>query len=107
MKRFEQNEIREAVRFAQDGGQAFHVHRINMVGHRLFRRYPEIAHLFDQNLFRLALTARKLGVRVVVVEKQGTPRQHVDLCGKPFERAKALCESAADDLFPPRQTASS
>lgn len=107
MKRFEQNEIRAAREHAAQGGQALHVHRINMVGHQLFRRYPEIAHLFDQDIDRLRATARSLGVRVIVIEKTGTPSQHVDLCGKPFEKAKALCNPTTDDLFgTSRQTAS-
>lgn len=108
MKRFEQNELRGAIAFAKQGGQAFHVHCLNMNGHRLFRRYSEIAHLFDANVTRLIQTARRLGVRVVKVEHPDTDRQHIDLCGKPFDKAEALCKSDAPDLFhPPRQTAGS
>lgn len=97
MIRFEQNELDAAREYAQKGGQAFHVHRFNF-GHPVFRKYPEIAHLFDQNVARLITTCRSLGVRVIKVEKINTPSQHIDLCGKPFERAKLLCV--------PRQTAS-
>lgn len=90
MKRFEMRQIREAIEYAKQGGQALHVHTLNS-GHRLFRRYPVIGHLFDQNTNRLIYLAYQLGVRVVKVEHQGTPKQHIDLCGKPFELA---CEIA-------------
>lgn len=107
MKRFEQNELDAARLHALQGGQALHVHRINMVGHRLFRRYPEIAHLFDQDRVRLVKTAKSLGVRVVLVEKIGTASQHIDLCGKPFQKACALCNPETALLFgDSRQTAS-
>jgi hypothetical protein len=45
------------------------------------------AHLFDRDAIRLADTARRLGVRDVLIERQGEPGQHVDLCGKPLARA--------------------
>jgi hypothetical protein len=47
------------------------------------------AHLFDQDADRCEATARRLGVRVVVVHGRGTEVQHVDLCGKPLARAMA------------------
>lgn len=94
MKTFQMHEIFDAYEHARGGGQALHLHTINQ-GHPLFRRYPEIAHLFDQNLDRLILTAKRLGGRVVKVEHQRTHRQHVDLCGKPLERAKATAENEA------------
>lgn len=91
MKLFAQREINEARAFAKDGGQAVHVHCFTGNGHPLFRRYPQAAHLFDQDRIRLSETARRLGVRVVKIEKPGTASQHIDLCGKPLERAKDLC----------------
>lgn len=89
MKTFQMFELYEAVAHAGDGGQALHLHTI-INGHPLFKRYPVIAHLFDQNVDRLILTAKKLGVRIVKVEHLGTPKQHVDLCGKPLLRARAI-----------------
>jgi fructose-specific phosphotransferase system component IIB len=62
------------------------------MGHPLFRRYPQIAHLFDMDANRLRQTAQKLGVRVIKIERAGTDKQHIDLCGGPFERAKKICE---------------
>jgi len=98
MKKFKCLEIEEAIEFAQQGGQALHLHQIIMnpeTAPRCFvsavNRGEDIAHLFDQNLERLKETVRKLGVRVVFVDKLGTPNQHVDLCGKPLRLAKALC----------------
>src|SRR5688572_17704211 len=92
MKRFEMMQQREAVSHSLRGGQALHVHTFN-AGHPLFKRYPVIAHLFDQDKSRLIATARKLGVRVIKVEYEGESAQHIDLCGKPFERA---CNIAAE-----------
>lgn len=91
IKRFEERELREAIAFAKEGGQALHVHSLNQNGHRLFRRYPKIAHLFDQDRVRLVATARELGVRVIVVDHPGTDKQHIDLCGKPFNLALSAC----------------
>jgi hypothetical protein len=86
MKRFEMREIRAAQAFAEGGGQALHIHTLT-TGHRLFKRYPVIAHLFDKDKERLIATARRLGVRVIKVEREGVYGQHIDLCGKPFDRA--------------------
>lgn len=92
MMRFSQNELKAAVQFAASGGQALHCHRILRRGApscfiSAIKSGQEIAHLFDQDVDRLVATARELGVRVVVVEKRGTSKQHVDLCGKPLQKA--------------------
>ena len=90
MKRFEMKQIFEAKEYSKQGGQALHVHNINS-GHRLFKRYPVIGHLFDADKTRLIATARRLGVRVIKVEREGEEGQHIDLCGKPFEGACQEC----------------
>jgi len=90
MKKFAMHEVHEAVEYAGAGGQALHLHTLNS-GHPLFSRYPEIAHLFDQDLTRLEKTATRLGVRVVKVERVGEPGQHVDLCGRPLTLAIHEC----------------
>lgn len=91
MRRFEHREIREAVAHAAEGGQALHVwDATNWPRARVplpFRRTKMWAHLLDQNRERLEATARRLGVRVIVVGNPGTPRQHVDLCARPLARA--------------------
>jgi len=92
MKVFPMMSIMDAYDHANAGGQALHLHTINQ-GHPLFRRYPVIAHLFDQDKDRLIATAKRLGVRVIKVEYPGTHKQHIDLCGKPLEKAKAMAES--------------
>lgn len=92
MKIFTQREMMEAVLFSMKGGQAIHLHSFNQ-GHPLFKRYPLIAHLFDRDEERLISTARRLGVRVIKVERKGEQAQHIDLCGKPFERA---CKEATE-----------
>lgn len=93
MKRFERREIREALRCAGQGGQALHVFlALKMPAPSCFRRSLQWGHLFDQDAERVEKTARRLGVRKVVVHHRDTPKQHVDLCGKPLERAIRSCE---------------
>ncbi len=91
---FQEREIFAAYAHAKEGGQALHLHTLNQ-GHPLFRRYPIIGHLLDQDADRLVATAKKLGVRVVKVEHAGTLKQHIDLCGKPLEKAKLMAEREA------------
>jgi hypothetical protein len=100
MKLFEIRELRQAVDYAVAGNQALHLHNI-IVNPRqapqCFVRAIEngeyIAHLFDMDEERLIKTARKLGVRVIKVERKGTPSQHIDLCGVPLVKAMTMCES--------------
>jgi hypothetical protein len=99
MRCFSQYEVEEAIAHAAAGGQALHLHRIILdreLAPRCFVRAvdkgEDIAHLFDTDLGRLVFTARRLGVRVVAVEREGTPRQHIDLCGAPLKRARKECE---------------
>jgi hypothetical protein len=105
MKSFTTMQIDEARAYAAAGGQALHCHRIIVDWQKApacFRREVEagrdIAHLFDQDLPRLVNTARQLGVRIIVVENRGTPSMHIDLCGGPLRKAKALCERDADEV---------
>lgn len=100
MKLFSALEVEEAVAFAATGGQALHLHRIipdRKSAPRCFVRAVDrgepIAHLFDQNLIRLGATAKKLGVRVIIVERADTPRQHIDLCGRPLILAYAMLDA--------------
>lgn len=92
MKLFEMREVKEAVEYAMDGGQALHVHTLTN-GHPMFKRYSVIGHLFDQDKKRLRHLANRLGVHVVKIEHEGMKKQHVDLCGKPFENACAMAEA--------------
>lgn len=61
-----------------------------------FQRSEQFAHLFDQNYERLIGTARRFGVRDVRPQHCGTYRQHVDLCGAPFDRAVKWCDRWAE-----------
>lgn len=103
MRRFECREIAEALAYSAAGGQALHLHRIIVDpdrAPRCFVRAVEngeyIAHLFDRHTQRLKDTARRLGVRVIYIDKAGTPGQHIDLCGAPLRKAVALCEKRRD-----------
>lgn len=102
MKAFACLEIDEALAFAAAGGQALHLHRIIPDRRRAPRcfvaavdRGEDIAHLFDLDRDRLVATARRLGVRVLVIDREGTDRQHIDLCGGPLRKAMAMCGGAA------------
>lgn len=92
LKRFEMREQRAAIACSQSGGQALHIHTLTQ-GHKLFKKYSQIAHLFDMDKDRLLATARRLGVRKIKIGREGELGQHIDLCGKPFERACAEAES--------------
>lgn len=89
MKLFKQREVREAIAYAQAGGQALHLFKAmpNMPAPRVFGAYPLWGHLIDYDEARLVETARRLGVRKIVVGRKGRRGQHVDLCGAPLERA--------------------
>lgn len=92
MTMFERRQLADALAHAAAGGQALHLMSGSYAYLRsdtpsCFRGRSIIAHLFDQDAERLVATVRKLGVRVVCIERKGQPGQHVDLCGKPLERA--------------------
>lgn len=106
IKVFQALEIDEAIAFAAAGGQAIHLHRIIVSRAKAPRCFVQavdrgefIAHLFDQDRERLEGTARDCGVRVILVEREGTPYQHIDLCGKPLRLARQMADEAA--LPPP------
>ncbi len=95
MKFFEWLEVEEAIAYALDGGEALHNNPIAKHMPKApgcFKRSANAAHLFDQDTKRLRATAKRLGVRVVYIDKEGTKHQHLDLCGKPLERALLMCK---------------
>lgn len=100
MKRFEMRQLEQAVAYALTGGQALHVCPsapfVTAAAPKVFRDSEQFAHLFDQNRRRLIETARGLGVRVIKLERGFTPRQHIDLCGKPLQKALQRCENAQE-----------
>ena len=92
MKVFRERELREAYAHAAEGGQALHLHtRVGPAAPTVFkvamRRSEPVAHLIDNDVKRLHATARALGVRRIVIERQGEEGQHVDLCGEPLRKA--------------------
>jgi hypothetical protein len=99
VKRFQCLEVEEALAYAAAGGQALHLHRIIVDRDRAPRcfvravdRGEQIAHLFDLDELRLVATARRLGVRVIKIDRPGSPRQHIDLCSGPLKKALAACD---------------
>ena len=102
LKVFRAIEIDEALAHAKAGGQALHLHRIIPDRDKAPRcfvqavdRGEDIAHLFDLDRVRLVKTAKRLGVKVIHVDRDGTDRQHIDLCGGPLRKAKALATGGA------------
>ncbi len=93
MKLFQgHREYRAALDVAAAGGQALFLHPWGAPSRvRCFNGVRWIGKLFDRDKARLVATARQLGVRVVVVDREGQETQHVDLVARPLERAKALC----------------
>lgn len=105
MKVFQEREVFLAYQHAAQGGQALHLHGFIMGAapdsfRRDVERGKQIAHLLDQDMERLVTTARLLGVRWIVVEHQGTRRQHIDLCGEPLANALALAGGGGDGSAP-------
>lgn len=107
MRYFTTLEIREAQDYADAGGQALHTHQI-IVNRRkspkcfldAVERGEDIAHLFDRDAARLRRTATELGVRIVLIEREGERGQHVDLCGKPLRKALESCDKPSQgELF--------
>lgn len=80
----------DALAHADGGGQALFLHPWGAPSRvKCFDGVPWIGKLFDRDRARLVATARRLGVRVVKVDRDGQASQHVDLVGRPLERAKA------------------
>lgn len=50
-------------------------------------RGKNFAKLYDQDEQRLIATARRLGVRVIQVDRPGQIYQHIDLVGRPMQKA--------------------
>ena len=91
MRLFAERQLLQAYDYAQQGGQALHLFSDPGVypGYpNCFKRSREAAHLIDYNINRLIATARRLGVRVIKVGRKSQRGQHIDLCGKPLQRAK-------------------
>lgn len=91
MKVFQTREMHEAIAYAGNGEIAIHLHSI------VFPRSPacfrdavargeQIAHVFGKDRSVLTSLARRLGVRIIVIDNPGTDKQHVDLCGAPLRK---------------------
>jgi len=91
----EDKQILDAYKFTASGGGALHLFHDPGVypgAPPVFKKSREAAHLLDQDLQRLREIAKALGVRVIKVSYEGTPKQHIDLCGRPLKRAIEICE---------------
>lgn len=91
MKLFFSNQLPEALAYSLSGETAVHLHRIVFSrSPACFKRsvkqgYP-IAHVFSQDAELLRELAVRSGIRVVYIDKEGTARQHLDMCSNPLRR---------------------
>ena len=97
---FQQSEIHDARAFAaqSDDNVAVHLHRMLIPTApacfvRDIRAGKPIAHVFCRNVTLLQQLARRLGVRIVKIDRPATASQHVDLCGRPLEKLLAELEA--------------
>jgi hypothetical protein len=92
MKVFDFFYVEEAIQYAGEGKVALHLHNVVFDESPLcFRmavraRKEPIGHLFDQNKARLVSTAKRLGVKVIFIDKEDTKDQHIDLCAGPLKK---------------------
>ncbi len=88
--------LHQAVEYAAAGHQGLHPYasepRRYPNAPKCFRTTDRWAYLFDQDLARLKMTARHLGIHKIVVDHIGDRYQHVDLCGMPLQKAIDLCK---------------
>ena len=99
MKHYDKRaDLKKAIADAIAGKQSLftHVWGLN-VGPPCFHGAQIIGKLFDQDTCRLLKTARAIGMSKVKIDRQGTPKQHIDLVGEELNRALALAKSAEDD----------
>ena len=93
--------VREAMDYAEEGGQALHVWPQPKNGWpnapKVFRDSKLWAHLIDRDRDRLVKTAKELGVNVIRVEREGERGQHIDLCAGPLKKALRRCGVSSDD----------
>lgn len=92
MREFKMREIKETIAYAEAGGQPLHL--MDHSGGRYpnapgcFRSLPLSMSIRWANSGVLVATARAFGVRAIKVSREGQEGQHIDLCGKPLEKAK-------------------
>lgn len=95
MKLFAERELLAAYEHAKTGGQALHLFSDPGLwpgAPACFKKTREAGHLIDYDTPRLIRTAKSFGVRVINVSRRGQRGQHIDLCGRPLEAAKAECK---------------
>ena len=82
MKQFDKEQLREALNCAMEGGQALYLCTVDS------------GLLYDQDKFRLKHFARRLGVpNPVRIDCEGRRQQHIELSGKPFDKACAQADA--------------
>jgi hypothetical protein len=87
-------EVEAAVAHALSGGIALHIHAVIPDRNKAPKCFVSavdkgepICHMFCADRDALVATAKSLGVNVIKIDRDGTDRQHIDLCGGPLKRA--------------------
>lgn len=94
---FPGNRTPACIAHVQAGGQALErwdkSYTLGPTAPRCFRG-RDFAKLYDNDTPRLVATARRLGVRVIKVDRAGeSGAQHIDLCGGPMRKALAEAQT--------------
>ena len=98
MKLFRRKELREAYKYADEGGQALHITKpmepwkSSPKTPKCFREAELWGHLIDYDLERLKQTAKEFGVKRIKVSRVGQRGQHIDLCGAPLVWALSVAD---------------
>jgi hypothetical protein len=100
MKLFNYRDRQGYVAYAASGGQSLSLWPGSIAdaiptAPKCFKGLEEFGKIHDQDAARLTATAKRLGIRVVYIDRRGTPEQHIDLCRGPLEKAKAEAAQAA------------
>lgn len=95
MKVFVQSDLHAAMTYARHGGLAIHLHFIVFADSpQCFKRDVAaglpIAHVFHSDSEFLRRLAKSIGINKVYIDREGSTRQHLDVCGTPLQRLLAM-----------------
>ena len=94
MQLFKRRELRQALQYAAEGGQALFIHKWTGGDDspKHFRYSQMIGKLFDHDKKRLIQAAYSLGIHIIKIDREDTEYQHIDLARTALERALMRAE---------------